>query len=366
MSELPKFVRQRMQQETPGGQHPDTDLLTALVERSLTSAERAQVLEHLATCASCRDVVTLAAPEMVEPAGEAVPEHAPWARWMGLRWAAVGVTAAILVAAVVLRMPQREQPSLPAATRDAGQVTNVSPEQKPAAEPVPPANREAKLAAKPKPQRARPGVVTDGLAKKEMKQEDFAAAEAQAPSAPAPPQSNMAQAPLMGRRVAVPAESRAEAGQAAAPEVRSAAGELERSADAAQVVSKTGAQRLRQSAPPPGKFATTTKASPVRWSISPDGRPMRSHDRGATWELVPVGEGVVFRAVTAIANHVWAGGSGGALFHSSDGGAHWTAVDVTEADIMRIEFTDPLHGRLLTATGELWSTSDGGQSWEKK
>ena len=61
MSELPKIVRQRLQAARPADvDHPDANLLTGFLERSLSEDERTQVLEHLAGCADCRDMVTLA------------------------------------------------------------------------------------------------------------------------------------------------------------------------------------------------------------------------------------------------------------------------------------------------------------------
>src|SRR5437660_8125602 len=62
MEQLPKIVRDRWQ-AGQAGEHPNSDLLTAFVEQSLTERERTQILEHLSRCRECRDVVSLAAPE---------------------------------------------------------------------------------------------------------------------------------------------------------------------------------------------------------------------------------------------------------------------------------------------------------------
>jgi hypothetical protein len=57
------LVRSRLAKMPVAGPHPDAGLLTAFAERSLAGHERESVLAHLAGCAECREVVTLAAPE---------------------------------------------------------------------------------------------------------------------------------------------------------------------------------------------------------------------------------------------------------------------------------------------------------------
>ena len=57
MEQLPKIVQQRLQGPPKPGVHPDPDLLAAFAEKSLNDRERAHVLQHLADCADCRDVV---------------------------------------------------------------------------------------------------------------------------------------------------------------------------------------------------------------------------------------------------------------------------------------------------------------------
>ena len=64
MEQLPKIVQQRLQATAKAGVHPDPDLLTAFAEKSLNERERGQVLQHLAQCADCRNVISLAIPEV--------------------------------------------------------------------------------------------------------------------------------------------------------------------------------------------------------------------------------------------------------------------------------------------------------------
>jgi Photosynthesis system II assembly factor YCF48 len=151
------------------------------------------------------------------------------------------------------------------------------------------------------------------------------------------------------------------------------------------------------------------------WNISSTGRLQRSLDGGKAWEDVDVGNvrlitgermlavGVLakdspapearqenkkektdlvarktpgasaqtFRAVSANAFDVWAGGSGGALYHSVDGGKQWTRVFPTvnsvvlTGDIVSIQFSDSEHGTLTTSVAETWTTTDAGHSWQR-
>ena len=63
MDQLPKIVQQGLRGTAKPEVHPDPDLLTAFAEKSLNDRERSHVLQHLADCADCRDVLALAMPE---------------------------------------------------------------------------------------------------------------------------------------------------------------------------------------------------------------------------------------------------------------------------------------------------------------
>lgn len=109
MSDLPKFVSERMKASVPPIGHPDPDLLTAFSERSLPAHERAVVMEHLARCGECRDVVALAL-----PATEAVTETArfaqhAWFRWPVLRWGALAAGVLIITTVGIQQYRERHQ-----------------------------------------------------------------------------------------------------------------------------------------------------------------------------------------------------------------------------------------------------------------
>jgi len=118
MQNIPKIVQARLQRPTPEAalRHPDADLLTAFAEQSLGEYERAHLMEHLAQCGDCREVVVLAL-----PATEAVlvPSSSPaarggwlstaWLSWPVLRWSVVAAGLALVTSVGILQYKQRTQ-----------------------------------------------------------------------------------------------------------------------------------------------------------------------------------------------------------------------------------------------------------------
>src|SRR5579864_7063366 len=95
MEKVPQIVSERLRAASSSIGHPDPDVLTAFSEHSLRKSERAAVVEHLARCGECREIVALALPasdqlqETVRRAGEG------WLTWPVLRW---GFIAAGIIA----------------------------------------------------------------------------------------------------------------------------------------------------------------------------------------------------------------------------------------------------------------------------
>lgn len=105
MENVPKVVLERLKASAPVVNHPDADVLTAFSEQSLPDREREQVVEHLARCGDCREILTLALPETDLDqivAGSAV---GGWFRWPTLRWGFV--TAGVVIAALGVLQYQR-------------------------------------------------------------------------------------------------------------------------------------------------------------------------------------------------------------------------------------------------------------------
>src|ERR1700675_2973370 len=101
MEQLPKIVQRHLQGTAKPGVHPDPDLLAAFAEKSLNDRERSPVLQHLADCADCRDVVSLAMPE-IESTPAPGAESSRWLSWPVLRWGALAACVVVVSAAVTL------------------------------------------------------------------------------------------------------------------------------------------------------------------------------------------------------------------------------------------------------------------------
>jgi hypothetical protein len=109
MKELPNIVRERLK-AAPVGDHPDPDLLTGFAERALADRERTRVLDHLARCADCRDVIALATPPVLSGPSRkdtARATNAPWFSWPTLRWGALAACVVIVGAAVLVQHDSR-------------------------------------------------------------------------------------------------------------------------------------------------------------------------------------------------------------------------------------------------------------------
>lgn len=80
------------------GDHVSADLLAAFQERRLTSGEHGRLIEHLASCSSCREALALATPPLETSAVQIV--HRTWLRSPVLRWGAAAAAFATVLIAV--------------------------------------------------------------------------------------------------------------------------------------------------------------------------------------------------------------------------------------------------------------------------
>jgi Photosynthesis system II assembly factor YCF48/Putative zinc-finger len=166
VKDVPKIVRARLQRPEPltAESHPDADLLTAFAEQSVTGRERDGIMEHLARCGDCRDVVALALPatEAVAPAKSGSPGRTGWfnGNWFSLpvlRWGLVAAGIITVTSVGVLQYQQRQEKMLVstrATPRDesadgaaqSAQPSQTSVSQPPAAEGKQPGTRKKAVA----------------------------------------------------------------------------------------------------------------------------------------------------------------------------------------------------------------------------
>lgn len=141
MPNIPKIVHDRLKVPVSAvGDHPEANLLSAFSEKSLPEREHAAVLEHLARCGECREIVALALPES-EAADQIIKYPTrPWFTWPTLRW---GFITAGLAAVTLFGVMQYQH-------RSASQMVSDRFSSPPATEarngsqPMPAAREEAK------------------------------------------------------------------------------------------------------------------------------------------------------------------------------------------------------------------------------
>jgi len=111
MQNVPKIVVNRLQSPAADS-HPDADVLTAFAEPSLGGLERDHVVDHLARCADCREVVSLALPPQVEVLptahGSGNRFRRPLLRGSALRWVAIAA-GVVLIASIGTLQYRRQQ-----------------------------------------------------------------------------------------------------------------------------------------------------------------------------------------------------------------------------------------------------------------
>src|SRR5690348_18314229 len=91
MTKLPQFVRSRLAiRQTAPAEHPDANWLAGFAEQALSASERARVMEHLARCPECREVLAVSSALAADPQKPAIE---CW-KW---RWAAAAAAACLKI-----------------------------------------------------------------------------------------------------------------------------------------------------------------------------------------------------------------------------------------------------------------------------
>jgi Photosynthesis system II assembly factor YCF48/Putative zinc-finger len=346
MAELPTSIIARLRDSEKLSDHLDPNLISALLENSLSRADRVRVLEHLAYCSQCREVGALSLPEGLDPAS--FPSAtASWLSWPVLRWSLAGVCVLLVGTVVSLHQRSRSRPLELARTE-----TAAVERARPAPPPLPAVEDEEK---------------------------------------------GSRQAAHSSRPVREPSAARAPTRSPATTAQESAVASVEVSAEAMTVRTTPGASSVELDEAVPGRAkdvleephavgapqaqATMSRSAMAiekapkiepRWTLTSDSTLARSFDSGNTWETVSLPSQARFHVLSAHGMDIWVGGSGGALYHSVDAGKNWVQVQpvaggqpLTE-DVIGMEFVDDDHGVLTTSTNQRWATEDCGQSWQKK
>lgn len=387
MEQLPKIVQQRLRGPAQPGVHPDPDLLTAFAEKSLNGGERTRVLQHLVECAHCREVLSLAMPE-IEPALAPGLARSKWLSWPVLRWGALAACVVVVSAAVALHYEHQESvrsvaekvPAAPVELKLEDEVPR-QPGEKLAANlsPRSPAEYDrdfgaAGKLAKPRAKNTDAGMMAEEAGVPALAQEqdkkvqqldnnrlaavrsgdvpvDAVPAAAPAPSSAAKTagiegqvrarndaldHSAKASSETVTVESATPAREMAAqtAERKAKDESRAnkAQKEIQAAGGAASVVSlgdrkaDTVSGLTAQGGPTAHAGGLRAVSNLSRWTLSSGGALQRSFDSGKSWQTIPVASNVVFRALAANDSDIWVGGAAGALYHSSDTGQHWTRI----------------------------------------
>ena len=335
MAEIPKIVKQRLQANAKLADHPEPNLLSAFLERSLGQREQSEVLRHLSLCMNCREIVSLSgAQPNVAGVVSLTPSRAAWLSWPALRWGAA--MACIIVVGAAITVHQRHE----SVQHPARRASLSSPSKSARAFPD--------MAALPQSPNLNPGPVQ---AAKQRTSRSNSGNHRAADSIPV----EMADAKMPSPFAeVVPGRAK----DAVAPS------DAEPATGGAAMNSPTSGTFF------PDDLAAENLAP--RWTLSWDGVLQRSLDSGRTWQTVPVASHLILRALAANGLDIWVGGKAGALFHSSDAGQHWAQVFPTAngqsfvGDIVGVEFRDTLNGKLTSSNREIWITSDAGQSWQKQ
>jgi photosynthesis system II assembly factor YCF48-like protein len=339
MEKVPQIVSQRLKATPSAVNHPDPDVLTAFSERLLSKSERTAVVEHLARCGECREVLALALPAF-EPAEEtARPASSGWRTWPVLRWGFIAAGIVAIASFGVMQYQRHssmmaDQTARPEAiTKEAKNLPLASPptipvedrEKAPAAPASIPSEQktESSSTSSPNPSavmttpaagpaRAKGGATGGVLPHGPRVQWQQNTNLQQQAALQAVPPKQLRSAPAPG--------SGAPSGASEMVEVESAQPALSANLDSSAVQNKIDQQALQRglteariertkpaatavanapvfpSPAPSAKAqliresaqAVATSNAPTRWTISAAGRLQRSLDQGATWQDVDV------------------------------------------------------------------------------
>jgi hypothetical protein len=376
----PNPLQRELARGPQAGPHPDADLLTGFAEGSLLEREREEIFLHLAGCAECRELLSVAMGAVAKPVDESKPflvarsSRSPVRTW--LPWASVAA-GIVLVCTVGLLYRQRLEMQEPAGTENTAETLTASQPMPPA-----PADRGSMgTASAAKPNAGKLKNVEPEQDANEMtpaaeettddaKQTDASGQNSQSEAASAGAASDkataVAQAPTQAQ-----ARSQVEAQARPQPQVQAKAqaqAQFESQPQAQAQVEIAPAFAAREPARALGKLSVAAASARPNWRIDSTGAVERTLGEGV-WQKVLTDEKTKMRVVSVSNSEVWVGGDNARLYHSADGGDTWSAVMLPVKNgrdhaIAHISFQTRQAGVVQADDGTSWSTADGGVSWK--
>jgi hypothetical protein len=300
--------------------HPDADVLSAFAENALLPRERQDVLAHLASCADCRQVLSLASDAALENPTRSKPLLVSRPVW---RILVPSLAAAATIAAVATAVLHHQIQPAPSSSTIAATHTE------PPAELPAPLQSPHPSSTKKSPTNITPKSVAPVT-----------------PSQPSLPELNATNiAPE-----AVPSPS-ASAGTA------SSSMEL----------------RKLQTQAPVSAFANTVAGAAIstarpHWRINEQGQPERALADGL-WRPVLPNQAARMHVLSVFNGEVWVGGEKSQVFRSFDNGTSWRLVSLPDKNgidhsIAHIRFDSAQNIAIDAADGTTWITTDGGETWK--
>jgi hypothetical protein len=330
MHRIPNIVHARLKAETLEASHPDANALSAFAEKSLTEGERSEVLDHLARCVECRDILALALPATESLQLAAKPSPTRSLTWPALRWGFVTAGVAVITTFGVMQYQHHVEPiaqfakpsshngdvKLSAKALPAPLNSDVPAKQmeKSVAQAASPANLDKSTAPSPelradqKPEHRAPAAALPYAPRPNtMVARGFLTQSAPSSVIPGPSQRNQLaprqeNSPDLNKKL--PAASETVEVQAASPAPEQESQLQGQSIAAAPAADDSGARvgKAKDATPSSGAVTATNHlavsgrnftqlAAPVpgiapRWNITSTGGLQRSYDQGSTWQDV--------------------------------------------------------------------------------
>jgi hypothetical protein len=395
MNEVPKIVYDRLRVAPPEQAlsdvaasergHPDANLLTAFAEQALSATERDDVLQHLALCEDCREVLVLALPatDATETAPIAAQTESdrvtristrPERTWLtmlvrpSMRWAALAA-GVVVAASILLVHPGKLNQSISSTVNQQAPTATATPAS---SSPV------ASLSSNQ--------IVTNAID------------DTRSSSGPLLSKQQLPKKPAAERAVApIPraesgmllADNKSNPGLAANPSAAPLSTTGSTETVAVEIApSFEGSQMARNDAPaiqkakPALQETEATEAKTlthnVTWTITA-GILQRSVDNGQNWQNAFHTDHLLL-CYASHGKDVWTGGQAGIIFHSVDNGITWVQVrpsvkdqklssDITRIDIrgddIRSDVNAPIKIIVSTSNNQVWTSADEGNTWQR-